>query len=125
MPAARVMIVDDHSLVRAALRRALGEWGMEVVAEAASGHAAVSEVELARPDAILLDNALPDGSGVLFLPELRRLAPAARIVLMTIAGSQSEHDAAIEAGASAYVTKDVGADELLDAITANFQNDAA
>jgi DNA-binding NarL/FixJ family response regulator len=106
----RVLIVDDHKVVRSGLSDELPPTRFEVVGEAASGRDALSAVAQLRPDIVLLDLNLPDLSGPVVLEELRQIAPEARVIVFSAYGDESLVRAAAEAGARAYLLKD--AEEL-------------
>ena len=88
MPAAdvsiRVVIVDDHPMVREGLRRMLDDAGIDVVGEAGTAVDALRVVRELTPDVVLLDVELSDGDGLTALPELRRAAPQASVLIVTM-----------------------------------------
>jgi two-component system KDP operon response regulator KdpE len=107
----RVLVVDDEQQILRALRTSLRAAGYEVdTAETAEG--ALAAAAMRRPDAVILDLMLPDGSGTDVARELRTWSSAPVIVLSAV-GDESEKVAALDAGADDYVTKPVGIDELL------------
>jgi two-component system KDP operon response regulator KdpE len=111
MSGPRVLVVDDEPQILRALRTSLRGAGYEVdTAETAEG--ALSAAAMRPPDAVILDLALPDGSGTDVCRELRGWSSAPVIVLSAI-GEEREKVAALDAGADDYVTKPVGIDELL------------
>ncbi len=112
----RVMVVDDHALVRAAIRQAISSPGIEVVAEAATGAAALETAAELRPDVLLLDLGLPDRSGLQVLRELRERLPCTQVVVLTISGSPRDIDEAVRSGAAGYLTKDLDPRALFRAI---------
>ncbi len=113
----RVLIADDHAIVRDGLQALIGtEEGMQVVGTAANGQEAVEKALALQPDVILLDLQMPRMSGLEALPEIRVGFPQARILVLT---SFSEDDmvfAAIKAGALGYLLKDASTPDLLQAI---------
>ena len=113
---ARVMIVDDHSMVRDAVRRAIDGPDIKVVSEAANASDALALVEGARPDLILLDIDLPGASGIEIVGQLHSLAPKARIVMLTVSSDDDDVHTAIRLGATGYLTKDVSSEALLRAV---------
>jgi DNA-binding NarL/FixJ family response regulator len=121
----KVMIVDDHALVREAVRRALEGTEIDVVAEAGTAEAAVAVVAEARPDLILLDIDLPAASGLDAIVELRRRAPDARIVMLTISNADDDVAEAIRLGASGFLTKDMSSDALQRAVRGALKGDLA
>ncbi len=112
----RVMLVEDHALVRSAVRQALTAPEVELVGEAASAEEALALAARARPDVLLVDIALPGMDGVALVRELAPRLPDARIVMLTV--SSAEHDvlAAMRYGAAGYLTKDVAPEALLRAV---------
>jgi DNA-binding NarL/FixJ family response regulator len=121
----RVMIVDDHALVREAVRRALEGSDIDVVAEAASAEQAATIVGDARPELILLDIDLPAASGLDAIVELRRRAPSARVVMLTISNDDEEVAEAIRLGAVGFLTKDMSSEALLRAVRGALAGDLA
>jgi len=89
-PPLRVMLVDDHALVRSAVRQAITSPDIEVVAEAASAEEALSIAPAVRPDVLLLDIDLPGLSGMHVLRELAPRLPDTTIVMLTVSGSARE-----------------------------------
>ena len=115
----RVVIADDHPLVRAGLRAALAPLEeVEVVAEAATGQAAVREAVLHRPDVVVMDLQMPDLSGIEATRELRRAVPSASVLVLTMFEDDDSIFAAMRAGARGYVLKGAEPAEIARAITA-------
>ncbi len=113
----RILIVDDHAVVRRGLTMVLSlQRDFVVVGEAGSAAAALHMAETLQPDLILLDLALPDRSGGAVAPELRRLAPHSRILVLSGAQDARLVQAAVEAQVDGYVPKEVTPAELADAI---------
>lgn len=112
----RVMLVDDHALVRSAIRQAISADDVEVVAEAGSGEEALSEAIAVRPDVILLDLDLPGMSGTHILRELVPRLPDTKIVMLTVSTSRRDLVDAVRLGAAGYLTKDLSPDALLRAV---------
>jgi DNA-binding NarL/FixJ family response regulator len=112
----RVMLVDDHALVRSAIRQAITADDVEVVAEAGSGEEAISEAIAVRPDVILLDLDLPGMSGTHVLRELVPRLPDTKIVMLTVSTSRRDLVDAVRHGAAGYLTKDLAPDALLRAV---------
>ena len=113
----RLMLVDDHYLVRVGLSSVIAlEPDMRVCAEAATGHQAIELFRSDRPDVTLMDLRLPDLSGTEAIRTIRAEFPQARIIaLSTFAGDEEIH-MALEAGALAYLVKTVQPEELVDTI---------
>ena len=112
----RVMIVEDHALVRAAIKRTLTVPEIEVVAEAASAEHALQIVMDHRPDVLLVDIDLPGMNGVQLVRELAPRLPGCKIVMLTGSGDRDDLVAAIRSGAAGYLTKDLPPDGLIRAI---------
>ena len=108
----RVMLVDDHALVRSAVRGALEAPDIEIVAEAASAEAAFDEALRSRPDVILLDVDMPGMSGLQLVRELRPRLPDTQIVMLSVSGDDRTVLEAMRHGASGYLTKDLGPEAL-------------
>jgi NarL family two-component system response regulator LiaR len=112
----RVLIADDHAVVREGLRVLLSsEPGMELVGEAADGAEAVAQAQSLRPDVILMDLAMPRKSGLEAIGEIRRENPQARILVLT-GLAEEEARLAIQAGALGYLPKGALPQQLLCAI---------
>lgn len=113
----RVLLVDDHQVVRRGLRTFLEvQDDIEVVGEAADGAQAVELAEELRPDVILMDVKMPGMDGVQALRQLEERANAARVLVVTSFTEQRTVVPALRAGAAGYVYKDVAPDALADAI---------
>jgi DNA-binding NarL/FixJ family response regulator len=109
----RVAIVDDHELVRAGVRSALGD-RVEIVGEAADVASAIAMIKNARPDVVLLDVHLPGGNGVAVITGVRD--NAARFLALSVSDLAEDVIEVIRAGARGYVTKAISSAELLDAV---------
>ena len=114
----RLVLVDDHPVVRAGLRALLdGQADLTVVAEASDAATALDVVQKFRPDVVLMDLNLGAGpGGVSATASVRALDPAPRVLVLTTYDTEADVLAAIEAGASGYLLKDAPADELFRAI---------
>ncbi len=111
----RVLIVDDHPLVRRGLGLMIKyEPDMEVVAEACNGIEAISLFRKYLPDVTLMDLRMPEMPGVTAITAIRAEFPAARIIVLTTYDVEEEIDRALRAGAKAFLLKDVSCDELLE-----------
>jgi len=113
----RLMLVDDHAILRAGLVNLLnGEPGLEVVAVADDGESALQLWREQRPDITLLDISLGGMDGIETVRCLRAEFPAARVIMLTSSEAEEDVRHALEAGASGYVTKNVRRAELFEAI---------
>ncbi len=113
----KVMIVDDHDLVRTGLRHILSQSGdIEIVAEAASGEDALREVRTCNPDVILLDISMPGLSGFEVCDRLNRHHKHSKVIILTTHAKEPYPSQLLEAGASGYLTKSCAAEELQNAI---------
>ncbi|MFL5958831.1 MAG: response regulator [Gaiellaceae bacterium] len=113
----RLLIVDDHQLVRSGLRRLIeAEDDLRVEDEAGTAYDAVRLARLHKPDVILLDVVMPGGSGLDAIPEIRTAAPDAKILALSMQDDPSYVREAFAAGASGYVLKEAADDELLAAV---------
>lgn len=112
----RVMLVDDHALVRSAVRGALEAPDIEVVAEASSAEAAFDEALRTRPEVILLDVDMPGMSGLQLVRELRPRLPETKIVMLSVSGDDRNVLEAMRHGAAGYLTKDLGPEALQRAV---------
>lgn len=111
--AVRVLIVDDHTLVRAGLCRLLqGFSDMQVVAEASNAAQALELALHHRPDVVLLDLSLPGRSGLEALSDIRRQLPATRVVMMSMHDDSGHVRDALDRGAAGFVVKDAAPQEL-------------
>lgn len=115
----RLLLVDDHAVLRAGLANVLNfDAGLAVVAEADDGEAAIIAWREHHPDLMLLDLSMPGIDGIETLQRLRREFPAARVLMLTSSEAPEDVRHALAAGASGYVTKTVRRVELVAAIRA-------
>ncbi len=113
----RVLIADDHAVVRQGLRTFLDlQADIDVVGEAGDGAAAVAAAAETAPDVILLDLVMPELDGIGALRRLREVAPAARVIVLTSFGEDERLFTALRAGATGYLLKDVEPAELVRGI---------
>jgi len=113
----RVLIVDDHQLVRSGLRLLLeAEKDMTVDDEAGNAADAVRLARLHKPDVVLLDVVMPGGSGLDAAPEIKEAAPKARILVLSMQDDPSYVRQAFSAGASGYLLKEAADNELVAAV---------
>ena len=113
----RVLLADDHLVVRAGLRALLGTLpGMEVAGEAADGAEAVREAQILQPDVVLMDVRMPGMDGVEATRQISARVPSAAVLILTMYEDDATVFTAMQAGARGYLLKDVGQDELATAI---------
>jgi two-component system response regulator NreC len=113
----RVLIVDDHAVVRSGLRRILdAESDVEVVGEAGTVREAVFEVRTSKPDVILMDVVMPEQSGIEGAPEVLKEAPEARVLILSMQDDPRYVREAFAAGASGYVLKEAADAEVVQAV---------
>lgn len=115
-PPMRVMLVDDHALVRAAVRQALVAPDITVVGEAATADEALLLAPQLHPDLLLLDINLPGTDGIRLLRELGPRLPDMQIVMLTVSASKRDLLEAMRSGAAGYLTKDLGPEALQRAV---------
>jgi NarL family two-component system response regulator LiaR len=124
--AIRVLIADDHAIVRKGIRALLAtEVGIEVVGEARDGGAALAEVERLRPDVVLMDLVMPGIDGLEAIREITVRWPETRILVLTSFAGVDKVFPAIEAGALGYLLKDSGPEELVRAIEQVYRGNAS
>ena len=113
----RILIVDDHPVVRAGLRGMIAtEPGFTVVGEAADGNAAVQQARDLRPNAVLMDLRMPCGDGVSAIARITEELPGVNVLVLTTYDSDTDILRAVEAGATGYLLKDTPREELFRAI---------
>jgi DNA-binding NarL/FixJ family response regulator len=113
----RILIVDDHAVVRTGLRLLLDtEDGLEAVAEAGTARDAVFEARKHKPDIVLMDVVLPDRSGIEATPDVLKEAPEAKVLVLSMEDDPSYVREAFAAGASGYVLKEAADTELVTAL---------
>jgi DNA-binding NarL/FixJ family response regulator len=112
----RVMVVDDHPIWREGVARDLAERGLEVVATAPDGAAAVRIAPAVRPDVVLMDLQLPELSGAEATARLRAALPETRVLVLSASTEHGDVLGAVRAGASGYLVKSAGPEELVDAV---------
>lgn len=122
--AIRLMLADDHRMLREGLRRSLTDEGFDVVGEASDGEEAVRLADALRPDVILMDVTMPDVDGVEATRRIHQQLPDVRVVMLTMHADQSVIAEALRAGASGYLVKDCSTDEIADAVRQAASEDA-
>jgi two-component system response regulator NreC len=122
MPKTRVLIADDHAVLRAGLKLLInGQSDMEVVGEAGDGPATVRNAQATAPNVVLLDLSMPGTRSMQTIEQLVRVAPSARVLVLTMHDDPAYLQAALQAGASGYIVKKAADVELLTAIRAVHQ----
>lgn len=118
----RVLIVDDHAVVRQGLRTFLelqddpSGLPIEVVAEATNGLEAVEQARQTQPDIVLLDLIMPEMDGIQATPRIVEASPRSRVIILTSFGEEDKVFPAIRAGAQGYLLKDISPDDLAKAV---------
>jgi DNA-binding NarL/FixJ family response regulator len=112
----RLMLADDHRMLREGLRRSMEDMGFDVVGEAADGAEAVLLAERLSPDVVLMDVSMPNCDGVEACRQMREISPNSKVVMLTMHIDQETLGAALRAGAIGYLVKDCTTDEIADAV---------
>jgi DNA-binding NarL/FixJ family response regulator len=113
----RILIADDHSLVRAGIRSLLEAWPqMRVVAEAATGREALQKIGSTKPDIAIIDLSLRELNGIDLTRAIKRERPATRVLIYAMHKSEELIREALRAGASGYVVKENQSGDLLSAL---------
>lgn len=124
-PGIRLVICDDHPVVRTGLRGMLsGEPDFEVAGEAANGREAVSLVGRVEPDVVLMDLRMPEMDGVEATGRIKGEWPQAQVLVLTTYDTDADIVRAVEAGATGYLLKDAPREELFDAIRTTARGDS-
>jgi DNA-binding NarL/FixJ family response regulator len=122
----RVLIADDHPVVRDGLRAMLAtQADMELVGEAATGTEAVASASALRPDVVLMDLQMPKLDGPAAIATLREQAPEVRVLVLTTFGTDADITRAIDAGATGYLLKDAPREQLFSAIRSAARGESA
>lgn len=117
IPKKRILLADDHAILRSGLRFMLtSQDDLEIIGEASTGAETLKQSEMLQPDLILLDLSMPGISGLDVLPALCRLAPSAKILVLTMHDDKRYLKQALQNGASGYVLKKAADTELITAI---------
>ncbi len=115
----RILVADDHPIVRAGIRQVVeAEADLRVVAEAADGVEALARIRASRPDIAVVDLAMPSLDGLGVLRAVRDEGNPVRVIVLTVHADPELYDAALAAGAAAYVLKDAALVEIVQAIRA-------
>lgn len=118
-PNIRILVADDHAVVREGIRHVLAaQHGFDIAGEAASGADAVRLAAECRPDVVVLDVSMPEGTGLEVIGDVRRAAPQARVLILSVHDEAEYVLQAVRAGAHGYLRKDSSPAELRDAVRA-------
>jgi DNA-binding NarL/FixJ family response regulator len=124
-PPIRLLVADDHPVVRDGLRAMLAtQPDMELVGEAATGTQAVERARALRPDVVLMDLQMPELDGPAAIAALREQAPEVRVLVLTTFGTDADITRAVDAGATGYLLKDAPREQLFGAIRAAARGEA-
>jgi len=124
MPPIRILLADDHALVRAGFRALLQNLGMEVVAEANDGAEALRLIDAHRPDVVLMDVAMPGLNGLEATTHVTRKFPGVRVIILSMHANAEYARRAVRAGAAGYLLKDASTSELELAVKAVARGEA-
>jgi len=116
MTAIRLMLADDHRMLREGLSRSMREQGFDIVGEAGDGAEAVALALTVRPDVILMDVTMPEIDGVEACRQVRAQLPDTKVVMLTMHADQGVLTSAIRAGATGYLVKDCSTEEIASAV---------
>jgi DNA-binding NarL/FixJ family response regulator len=114
--AIRLLLADDHRMLRQGLRRSLADEGFDIVGEASDGEEAVRMAGELLPDVVLMDVSMPEMDGVEATRRIRAQHPSVRVVMLTMHADKEVLVEAIRAGADGYLVKDCSVDEVADAV---------
>jgi NarL family two-component system response regulator LiaR len=124
-PKIRVLIVDDHAIVRQGLRTFLElQDDLSVVGEAPNGRAAVTLAAQQRPDVVLMDLVMPELDGIAATRQVREACPSAQVIALTSFSEDDRIIPAIQAGACSYVLKDISPEALVEVVRAAARGEA-
>jgi len=121
----RLLLADDHRLLREGLRRSLTDEGFDVIGEASDGQEAVKLATELQPDVVLMDVSMPEMDGVEAARRLHERSPNVRVVMLTMHADADVVASAIRAGASGYLVKDCSTEEIADAVRMAASGDTA
>ena len=121
----RLMLADDHRMLREGLSRSMSEHGFDVVGEARDGVEAVNMAYALTPDVVLMDVSMPEMDGVEACRQVRAAVPGTKVVMLTMHADQDVLANAIRAGACGYLVKDCSTEEIADAVRMASNGDTA
>ena len=121
----RVLLADDHRMLREGLRRSLSEEGFEIVGEAENGEEAIRLASELRPEVVLMDVSMPELDGVEATRAIRQQPDAPQVIMLTMHADKEVLADAIRAGASGYLVKDCSTEEVAEAVRMAVQGDTA
>lgn len=119
----RLMLADDHRMLREGLRRSMAEQGFDMVGEARDGAEAVELARVLQPDVVLMDVTMPEMDGVEATRRIRSAFPNIHVVMLTMHADQDVLASAIRAGASGYLVKDCSTEEIAEAVRMTARGD--
>ena len=120
----RVLIVDDHAMVRQGIASFIElQDDIQLVGEASNGREAVAQVEAQHPDVVLMDLVMPEMDGVTATREIKARHPEVKVLALTSFVNDEQIKPALQAGASGYLLKDLSADALMNAIRAGYRGE--
>ena len=121
----RILIVDDHTLMRRGLIALVGaEPSFEVVGDAADAHEGIKKAAQLQPDIVLLDLHMPGITGVQAIPNLREASPKSRVLMLTVSEDADDLVSALRAGADGYLLKNIESEVLITSIRRALQGEA-
>ena len=112
----RVLLIDDHTLVRKGLEQLLQSRGVEIAASVSSGVEGIAQAQALKPDIVLLDMKMPEMSGTETLKQLRAAGVKAPILMLTMSREEQDLQAALRNGAQGYLLKDMDPEDLVPAL---------
>jgi DNA-binding NarL/FixJ family response regulator len=125
MSGIRVLLIDDHALVREGIRKILEqESGFEIVGEFGDARAAIKKLKSLGPDVVLMDVSMPGLTGIQATEEVKRTLPRTKVLVLSMYDNDNYIRNSFEAGASGYLLKDAGSAELLSAIRATAKGES-
>ena len=123
-PKIRILIADDHAVFRSGIKTSLGfRKDIQLVAEAENGMQLLNLLKHIKPDVVLLDIQMPVMDGFTTLPEIKKLYPDVKVIMLSFMVDHSVISKMMEVGANSYLTKEAGADKICDAIIGVYENE--